>query len=205
MEASARCLLQSGLSNTALTPTTSGLWTRLVALEELGIGIGSQVGTCMGPAAGLYRDRFGRCSILSCYHITGLHFDVESYVYLPFLEETSYMPKKKKNSPGDEVLEHSERIAKRWNLADKGLFRTQVSDLQWNEGSKTWKVSLAENGEPRARPVSPGPESGSAVLDCRIRRAVAATGPQGPRARVLCRRHVPHVPLGLEGHRGHTH
>ncbi|KAL1850987.1 hypothetical protein Daus18300_012721 [Diaporthe australafricana] len=81
----------------------------------------------------------------------GLHCDVESYIYLPFLEETGYVPKKK-YAPGYEILEHTERIAKHWNLTDKGLFRTQVNDLTWNEDGKTWTVSLTESRGPGQSP-----------------------------------------------------
>ena len=35
--------------------------------------------------------------------------DIESYIYLPLLEETGYMPKQKYVT-GAEILEHSQRI-----------------------------------------------------------------------------------------------
>lgn len=109
---------------------------------------------------------------------------MESYVYLPFLEETGYMPKKK-YSPGYEILEHSERIAKHWNLADKGLFRTQVNDLTWNEDAKTWTVSLTENR---------GPGQSPRDLKVQAQYFILASG-------VLSRPQVPKIP-GLESFAG---
>ncbi|KUI63954.1 Pentalenolactone D synthase [Cytospora mali] len=77
----------------------------------------------------------------------GLHCDVESYVYLPFLEETCHVPRKR-YSPGYEIMEHVNRIADHWNLTDKALFRAKVTGLVWNEASKEWMVSLTEDRGP---------------------------------------------------------
>lgn len=94
------------------------------------------------------------------------------------------MPKKK-YSPGHEILEHSERVARHWNLADKGLFRTQVTDLAWNEGEKMWSVSLKENR---------GPGQSPRDLKVQAQYFIAASG-------VLSRPQVPKVP-GLDSFAG---
>lgn len=91
----------------------------------------------------------------------------------------------KKYSPGHEILEHSERIARHWNLTDKGLFRTQVSDLKWNEGGKMWSVSLTENRGPGQTPRN---------LKVEAQYFVVASG-------VLSRPQVPKIP-GLESFGG---
>lgn len=91
----------------------------------------------------------------------------------------------KKYSPGYEILEHSERIAKHWNLSDKALFRTTVSDLKWNEGGKTWTVSLTENR---------GPGQSPRDLKVEAQYFIVASG-------VLSRPQVPKVP-GLESFAG---
>jgi cation diffusion facilitator CzcD-associated flavoprotein CzcO len=99
------------------------------------------------------------------------------------------MPQKK-YSPGHEILEHSERVARHWNLTDKGLFRTQVSDLTWNEGGKRWTVSLTENR---------GPGHSLRHLKVEAQYFIVASG-------VLSRPQVPKVP-GLDcfaGHMFHT-
>lgn len=56
----------------------------------------------------------------------GLHCDVESYTYLPLLEETGYIPKAKYAS-GPEILEYANKVADHWNLHDKALFRAKVT------------------------------------------------------------------------------
>src|SRR5690242_11929494 len=52
----------------------------------------------------------------------GLHCDIESYTYMPLLEETGYMPSSKYVT-GAELLEHADRIADQWKLRDRALFR----------------------------------------------------------------------------------
>ncbi|KAL4910545.1 hypothetical protein BDW74DRAFT_184430 [Aspergillus multicolor] len=82
----------------------------------------------------------------------GLHCDVESYVYLPLLEETGYVPSKKYAS-GLEVREHAERIAERWGLGDKALFRADVKGVSWDEGAQVWRIAAVENRGPNQEPV----------------------------------------------------
>ncbi|KIW09914.1 hypothetical protein PV08_11690 [Exophiala spinifera] len=73
----------------------------------------------------------------------GLHCDVESYIYMPLLEETGYMPTRK-YAPGAEIREHAERIARHWNLSDTALFRAEVQKLQWDDDTKLWNVNYVE-------------------------------------------------------------
>ncbi|GME21921.1 putative flavin-binding monooxygenase-like family protein [Neofusicoccum parvum] len=75
----------------------------------------------------------------------GLMCDVESYIYLPLLEETGFMPKHK-YSYGPEIRGHAERIASKWNL--KALFRTQVKSQTWDESRKQWAVNMTEGQGP---------------------------------------------------------
>lgn len=69
----------------------------------------------------------------------GLMCDVESYIYMPLLEETGYMPKEKYAS-GNELREHADRIAAMWNLKHRALFRTTVNNLAWEDEAKQWNV-----------------------------------------------------------------
>jgi cation diffusion facilitator CzcD-associated flavoprotein CzcO len=77
----------------------------------------------------------------------GLHCDVESYSYMPLLEETGYVPTKK-YAAGPELLEHADRIATKWNLHDKALFRTNVKAARWNEAAQLWNVEVTEGRGP---------------------------------------------------------
>ncbi|ROV88023.1 hypothetical protein VSDG_09189 [Cytospora chrysosperma] len=114
----------------------------------------------------------------------GLHCDVESYVYLPFLEETGYVPKWK-YSPGYEILEHTNRIAAHWNLTDKALFRTTVTDLTWDEDNKDWTVGLTEDR---------GPGKGAHDIKVKAQYFIIAAG-------LLSRPHIPNI-TGLESFAG---
>ncbi len=55
----------------------------------------------------------------------GAMCDVESYCYLPLLEELGYMPKHK-YSFAPEILEHSRNIARHYRLYDKALLQTSI-------------------------------------------------------------------------------
>ncbi|KAF5367820.1 hypothetical protein D9757_010356 [Collybiopsis confluens] len=71
----------------------------------------------------------------------GLMCDVESYIYLPLLEETGYIPKHK-YSYGEEIREYCELIAKKWGLFDRVLWRTSLTSLKWDDDKKEWFASL---------------------------------------------------------------
>jgi len=70
----------------------------------------------------------------------GAACDTESYVYVPLLEETGYIPKMK-YSFQPEILEHAQRIARQYRLYEGALFRTRVTELRWNENERRWMVS----------------------------------------------------------------
>lgn len=70
----------------------------------------------------------------------GAMCDVESYCYLPLLEELGYMPKHK-YSFAPEILDHSRRIARHYRLYDDALLQTSISDLRWSEDDRRWIVS----------------------------------------------------------------
>lgn len=69
--------------------------------------------------------------------------DVESYVYLPLLEETGYMPKLK-YAQGPEIREYAETIAEKWKLRDRALFRTQVDALKWDDTAMEWVTTMTQ-------------------------------------------------------------
>jgi cation diffusion facilitator CzcD-associated flavoprotein CzcO len=69
----------------------------------------------------------------------GCMCDVESYTYLPLLEETGYMPKRK-YSGAPEIFEHCQRIGTQFGLYDHALFQTVVEDAEWDEETQRWQV-----------------------------------------------------------------
>jgi len=80
----------------------------------------------------------------------GIACDVESYSYLPLLDETGYIPSMKFAS-GFEILEHCQRIAEKWGFYDHCLFHTTVEDTTWDEESGRWIVETDRGDKMRAR------------------------------------------------------
>ncbi|KAH8844073.1 hypothetical protein MCOR27_008548 [Pyricularia oryzae] len=71
----------------------------------------------------------------------GLHCDVESYIYMPLLEDTGYVPRHK-YSAGPELRDHAQRIADHFGLADKAQFGTRVDEMRWDEQHRQWVARL---------------------------------------------------------------
>jgi len=80
----------------------------------------------------------------------GLSCDTESYIYLPLLEETGYVPSEK-YAKGPEIWEHSRRIARQFDLYDGALLQTRALDAQWDEERTRWIVRTDRGDEIRAR------------------------------------------------------
>ena len=83
----------------------------------------------------------------------GAQCDVESYIYLPLLEELGYIPREK-YSHAPEILEHSRAIGRHFKLYDGALFQTGVTELRWDEDANRWLVSTDRGDTIRARFVS---------------------------------------------------
>ena len=69
----------------------------------------------------------------------GAACDVESYIYLPLLEETGYMPLER-YSKAAEIREYCRRIANHFGIYDEAVFSTQVTRLAWNGDAARWQV-----------------------------------------------------------------
>jgi cation diffusion facilitator CzcD-associated flavoprotein CzcO len=83
----------------------------------------------------------------------GAMCDVESYCYLPLLEELGYIPKHK-YSFAPEILEHSRRIARHFRLYDDALLQTGITALEWDDDAGVWLVSTDRGDRFRARYVA---------------------------------------------------
>jgi cyclohexanone monooxygenase len=83
----------------------------------------------------------------------GAMCDVESYCYLPLLEELGYMPKRK-YSFAPEILEHCQRIARHYRLYDDALLQTSIRELRWDEDAGRWIVSTNRGDRFRAQYVA---------------------------------------------------
>ncbi|KAJ4245508.1 hypothetical protein NW762_014017 [Fusarium torreyae] len=71
----------------------------------------------------------------------GLTCDIESYSYLPLLEETGYVPENRYAS-GEEIRRYAELVAQKWGVADSAVFQTKAKKLAWHEDAKEWEVEL---------------------------------------------------------------
>jgi cyclohexanone monooxygenase len=107
----------------------------------------------------------------------GAQCDIESYCYLPLLEETGYQPREK-YSYAPEIYQHTRRIGEYFGLNQHALFQTRVTEVRWLEEEQRWRISTQRGDDLRARFV------------------IQATGPAN-------RPKLPGIP-GISDFRGHT-
>jgi cation diffusion facilitator CzcD-associated flavoprotein CzcO len=75
----------------------------------------------------------------------GVMCDVESYSYLPMLEELDYIPTRR-YAFGEEIRGHLEAIADRFDLVADALFHTGVTRAEWDEEAARWRI-LTDRGD----------------------------------------------------------
>ena len=107
----------------------------------------------------------------------GAQCDIESYIYLPLLEETGFIPKEK-YSYAPEIFAHAQRIGRQFKLYERACFQTQIKSATWDEASGRWQV-LTDRGD-----------------HFKARFLVMCSGP-------LSRPKLPGIP-GIETFKGHT-
>jgi cyclohexanone monooxygenase len=107
----------------------------------------------------------------------GAMCDVESYVYLPLLEELGYTPRHK-YAFAPEILEHSRNIARHYDLYGNACLQTSITELRWLEDEQLWLIRTDRDDAMKARFVA------------------MANGP-------LSRPKLPGIP-GIDDFRGHT-
>ena len=69
----------------------------------------------------------------------GVMCDVESYIYMPMLEELGYIPTRR-YAYGDEIRRHLVAIAERFDLSEPALLHTGVTRAEWDEGAARWRI-----------------------------------------------------------------
>ena len=80
----------------------------------------------------------------------GAACDTESYIYLPLLEETGYIPTEK-YAKAPEIFAHCQRIGRHFDLYSKALFQTEVADLSWSDVDSRWTVTTDRGDRLSAR------------------------------------------------------
>jgi cyclohexanone monooxygenase len=80
----------------------------------------------------------------------GAMCDVESYIYLPLLEELGYVPTEK-YARAPEILAHSRAIGRHYDLYRGAIFQTEVTELRWEPDAARWRISTNRGDALRAR------------------------------------------------------
>ena len=80
----------------------------------------------------------------------GIACDVESYSYLPLLEEMNYIPSMK-FAAGFEIMEYCQKMAEKFRFYDKCLFHTTVERTEWDEDNSRWTVHTDRGDAMRAK------------------------------------------------------
>jgi cyclohexanone monooxygenase len=80
----------------------------------------------------------------------GVACDMESYVYLPLLEEMNYLPPRR-YSTGTEIRAYIEQMAKRFGLDKDALLQTAVQAASWDQESARWIIRTDRGDVIRAR------------------------------------------------------
>ncbi len=80
----------------------------------------------------------------------GAACDVESYIYLPLLEEIGYIPQEK-YSQAAEILAHSQAIGHHFDLYRNACFQTEVTEMRWDDADGRWIVRTNRGDAMRAR------------------------------------------------------
>ncbi|HLI74421.1 MAG TPA: NAD(P)/FAD-dependent oxidoreductase [Acidimicrobiales bacterium] len=80
----------------------------------------------------------------------GVMCDIESYSYIPMLEELDYIPTRR-YAFGDEIRGHLEAIADRFDLTSDALFHTGVTRAEWDEAAGRWRIRTDRGDEVTCR------------------------------------------------------
>lgn len=80
----------------------------------------------------------------------GIACDVESYVYMPLLEELGYVPTEK-YAKGPEIFAHCQNIAKHYDLYRDICLQTEVHEIRWESELLRWIISTNHGDSIRAR------------------------------------------------------
>jgi cyclohexanone monooxygenase len=80
----------------------------------------------------------------------GCMCDVESYTYLPLLEDVGYMPSKK-YAPAPEIFKYAQMLGRHFDMYPHALFQTEATGMTWNERTLRWDVETSRGDRIAAR------------------------------------------------------
>ncbi|OBG33065.1 NAD(P)/FAD-dependent oxidoreductase [Mycolicibacter heraklionensis] len=111
-------------------------------LRELGVGSIRLIDKAADVGGTWYWNRY-----------PGIACDVESYVYMPLLEELGYVPTEK-YARGPEIFAHCQRIARHYDLYADACLQTEVTEIRWEQATSRWVITTNRGDAFRARFVS---------------------------------------------------
>ncbi|PRY32418.1 flavin-containing monooxygenase [Umezawaea tangerina] len=85
----------------------------------------------------------------------GVRCDIESYIYMPLLEEVGTVPTEK-YAGGPEMLAHARAVGRHYDLYSRALLGTTVTSVAWNEERSRWAVATNRGDLLHARFVTVG-------------------------------------------------
>ena len=80
----------------------------------------------------------------------GASCDIESYIYFPLLEETSFIPKRKYTDAA-ETLDYFKILSDKFSLKENALFQTEVNEVKWISDEKLWFIKTNRQDSIKAR------------------------------------------------------
>ncbi|MBD59499.1 MAG: monooxygenase [Citromicrobium sp.] len=80
----------------------------------------------------------------------GVRCDVESYIYVPLLEETGFVPSER-YAKGAEIQHQCRLLAEKFGLYERTLFQTVARDLVWDDAERMWTVTTDRGDVLRSR------------------------------------------------------
>lgn len=80
----------------------------------------------------------------------GAQCDIDSYCYLPLLEELGYMPGEK-YAYAPEIFEHCQRIGRAFDLYETAIFHRRVRTIRWSAERKHWQIATNRGDDITAR------------------------------------------------------
>jgi cation diffusion facilitator CzcD-associated flavoprotein CzcO len=121
-----------------------------VDVAIVGGGFGGMLAAIALRQAGVHRFRivekagdFGGTWYWNRY--PGARCDVESYIYLPLLEETGYVPTER-YATAPEIFAYCQQLGRQFDLYESALFHTEVEDLRWDDTDNHW-VMTTDRGD----------------------------------------------------------
>jgi len=80
----------------------------------------------------------------------GVACDIESYIYMPRLEELGTIPTMRYAS-GPEILRHCQAFGRHFDLYRRALFQTRVTGMRWDEARSRWAITTSRGDRIAAR------------------------------------------------------